>query len=163
MPTFPSTLVIGQAIQSILVNATIGSNPAYANVILGGLKDYTDELPVAVIIAAKASSDRFTMGRSARIHDVLQFEISSVVDYTNALTAEQSIMNLRDTATFLFAQSATLGNPSALMGVPGVNIIRVIPNSERFEFPTINGQRRRSHSFFLEVTYEYTLPNGPQP
>lgn len=163
MPTFPSTLVIGQAIQSILQNATINSAPAYAHVILGGLKDYTDDFPVAVILTAKASSDRYTMGRSARIHDVLQFEISSVVDYTSAAVAEQSIMNLRDTATFLFVQSATLGNPSALMGVPGVNIIRCMPNSEHFDFPAINGQRRRSHSFLLEVTYEYMLPNGPQP
>jgi hypothetical protein len=163
MPTTPSTLVVAQAIQSILQDAKINNNPAYANVILGGLKNYVGALPVAVILASKGSSDRFTLGRSARIHDELIFEISSVVDYTNAATAETSIMALRDTATFLFAQSATLGNPSALLGVPGVIIVNMVKNSERYGFPQINGQVRRSHSFLLEVTYEYTLPNGPQP
>lgn len=164
MPSAPNTYTIATAIKNILGTATINSSPAYANVIVGGLKDYTDAMPVAVILLASASSDRYSLGRSAKIHDVLRFEISSVIDYSVASTAEQTIASLRDTVTFLFAQSASLGNAgNAPSGVPGVNIITIVKNSEKFGFPMINGDVRRSHSFLLEVTYEYTLPLGPQP
>jgi hypothetical protein len=157
MPTRPATYMVAQAIQSILAGAQINGANAYANVIVGGLKDYTDALPVGVILISHGSSKRYTLGRSAKIHDELAFEISSVVDYSSAGAAEQSITALRDTATFLLEQSASLG------GVPGVIITQILPNSERYNFPTINGQVRRAHSFLYQVTYEYTLPNGPQP
>lgn len=156
MPTSGNTYGIAQSIQTIMTGAQVGNAPAYANVIIGGLKDYTDALPVGVIMALRGSVERYTMGRSAKIHDRLQFNIASVVSYTNAALAEQAIYAIRDAVTFLFSQSATLN-------MAGPIIIKVVPNSERWSFPTINGNKCRAHEFFLEVLYEYTLPNGPQP
>jgi hypothetical protein len=139
---------------AIMTAAQINGQAAYANVILGGLKDYTDAMPVGVIIVTRASSNRYTLGRSAKIHDILDFNIASVVSYTSAQPAEQQLFAIRDTVTFLFAQSAALA-------LPGVIISNVLDNSERWSFPTINGNKTRAHEFTLQVTYEYTLPLGP--
>ena len=137
-------------------SAMVGSNPAYSNVIIGGLKDYTDAMPVGVIIPIKGSLERYTLGRSAKIHDKPQFNIASVVPYTNAAVAELQLYAIRDAVTFLFMQSATLA-------IAGPVIINVPANGEHWSFPTINGNKMRAHEFTLQVTYEYTLPNGPQP
>lgn len=158
MPNTGNTYGIATAIKTIMANALLigTSTPAYANVIIGGLKDYTDVMPVGVVMALRGSVERYTLGRAAKIHDVTQFDIASVVPYANAATAEQSIYAIRDTVTFLFSQSATLN-------MNGPVIIKVVPNSEHWSFPTINGAKTRCHEFLLEVKYEYTLPNGPQP
>jgi hypothetical protein len=156
MPTSANTYAVAQAIQSILASAQVNGQPAYANTIIGGLKDYTDAMPVGVVFAVKGSVERYTLGRSAKIHDKPQFNIASVVSYTNAAIAEKQIYAIRDAVTFLFSQSATLN-------IQGPVIINVVPESERYSFLTINGSKCRVHEFLLEVTYEYTLPNGPQP
>lgn len=156
MPTSPNTSGVAAAIKAIMVGAQVSGQAAYANVIIGGLKDYTDAMPVGVIIATRGSSDRYTLGRAAKIHDRLQFNIASVVPYTNAATAEQQLYAIRDAVTFLFEQSATLNTP-------GVIISKILADSERWSFPAINGTPCRAHEFLLDVTYEYTLPLGPQP
>lgn len=156
MPISPDTPAIAQAIKAIMQSATVGSNPAYANVIVGGLKDYTDAMPVGVVMPVKGSLERYTLGRSAKIHDKPQFNIASVVPYTNAETAELQLYAIRDAVTFLFMQSATLN-------IAGPVIITVPANGERWSFLSINGNRMRAHEFTLQVVYEYTLPQGPQP
>ena len=156
MPTSANTTAIAQAIQTIMQSAQVNAQPAYSNVIIGGLKDYVDAMPVGVIMPVKGSLERYTLGRSAKIHDKPQFNIASVVPYTNAATAELQLYAIRDAVTFLFAQSATLN-------IAGPVIINVPPNAERWSFPTINGNKMRAHEFTLFVTYEYTLPQGPQP
>lgn len=156
MPIAPATSTIANAIKAIMVGALVGADPAYANVIIGGLKDYVDAMPVGVIILTRGSSKRFTLGRSAKIHDILEFNIASVVPYTVAATAEQQLFAIRDSVVFLFMQSATLTTP-------GVIISNVANDSERWSFPQINGNKMRAHEFVLQVTYEYTLPLGPQP
>lgn len=156
MSTSPATATIASAIQAIMQSAQVNSLPAYANVIIGGLKDYTDSMPVGVILIEHGSSERYTMGRSAKIHDRPRFTIASVVAYTNAQTAEQQLFAIRDAVTFLFQQSATLNTP-------GVIISNVLKDSERWSFPTVNGNKCRAHEFVLDITYEYTLPFGPQP
>lgn len=156
MPISPATSTIATAIQTIMNGATINGQPAYANVIIGGLKDYTDAMPVGVILLTKGSTERYTLGRSAKIHDKPQFNIASVVPYTNAQQAEQQLFAIRDSVVFLFEQSAQLRTP-------GVILSGVLKDSERWSFPTINGNKMRAHEFTLAVTYEYTLPQGPQP
>lgn len=156
MPTSPATYAVAQSIQAIMQSAQVNASPAYANVIIGGLKDYTDAMPVGVIMAMQGGVERYTLGRSAKIHDRTHFNIASVVSYTVASTAEQQIYAIRDAVTFLFSQSATLN-------MAGPIIIKVVPNSERWSFPKINGNITRAHEFLLEVLYEYTLPQGPQP
>lgn len=156
MPTQGNTYGIAQKIQTIMQGAQVNSQPAYSNVIIGGLKDYTDAMPVGVIMAVRGSTDRYTLGRAAKIHDVPQFYIGSVISYNNAAQAEQQIYGIRDAVTFLFAQSATLN-------MQGPIIVNIVPGSERYSFPTINGAKCRAHEFLLEVKYEYTLPQGPQP
>lgn len=156
MPTSPATSTLASAIQAIMQSAQINSQPAYANIIIGGLKDYTDVMPVGVILIEHGSSERYTLGRSAKIHDKPRFTIASVVPYTSASTAEQQLYAIRDAVTFLFQQSATLNTP-------GVIISNVLKDSEIWSFPTINGNKCRAHEFTLQVVYEYTLPLGPQP
>jgi|SRR5579859_1090980 len=156
MPISPNTSAIAGAIQKIMQGATVNGQPAYANTIIGGLKDYTDAMPVGVILITRGSSERYTLGRSAKIHDKPQFSIASVVAYTNASQAEQQLYAIRDAVIFLFMQSATLN-------IAGPVIINVPKDSERWSFPTINGNKCRAHEFPLQVTYEYTLPFGPQP
>lgn len=156
MPTSPDTTAIAQAIQTIMKSATVNGSPAYANTIIGGLKDYTDELPVGVVFPIKGSTERYVLGRSAKIHDKPQFNIASVVSYTNAEQADLQLYAIRDAVVFLFMQSATLN-------IAGPVVINVPSNAERWSFPTINGNKCRAHEFTLLVTYEYTLPLGPQP
>ena len=156
MPTFPATLVQANAIKAIMQTAQINAQPAYANIIIGGLKDYTDAMPVGVVFAERGSSKRYTLGRSAKIHDETQFAIASAVNYDNAAAAEILIYSIRDEVTFLFEQSATLNTP-------GVIISEIMPDSEHYSFAQINGARCRFHEFLLRVVYEYTLPLGPQP
>ncbi len=156
MPTSPATSTIASAIKTIMQSAQVSSAPAYANVVIGGLKDYTDAMPVGAIIISRGSADRYTLGRSAKIHDKPQFTIASVVPYTNAASAEQQLYGIRDAVTSLFVQSATLNTA-------GVVISKIVSNSERWSFPTINGAKCRAHEFLLEITFEYTLPQGPQP
>lgn len=156
MPTSPSTSTLASAIQAIMQSAQVNGLPAYANTVIGGLKDYVDAMPVGVILITKGSSDRYTLGRSAKIHDKPRFVIASVVNYTNAQAAEQQLYAIRDAVTFLFQQSATLNTP-------GVIISNVLKDSERWSFPTINGNKCRAHEFVLDITFEYTLPIGPQP
>lgn len=156
MPTLPATSTLASAIQAIMQSATISGSPAYANTIIGGLKDYVDSMPVGVILITKGSSERYVLGRSAKIHDKPQFVIGSVVPYTNAEQAELQLFAIRDAVTFLFQQSATLNTP-------GVIISNILKDSEHWSFPTVNGNKTRAHEFTLEITYEYTLPIGPQP
>lgn len=156
MPTSPATSTLASAIQTIMQSAQVNSLPAYANVIIGGLKDYTDSMPAGVILITKGSSDRYVLGRSAKIHDRPRFVIASVVAYTNAEQAELQLYAIRDAVTFLIQQSSTLNTP-------GVIISNVLKDSERWSFPTINGNKTRAHEFSIDITYEYTLPFGPQP
>ena len=156
MPTSPATATVANAIKAIMLSAQISGQPAYSNVIVGGLKDYTDAMPVGAIIYVGGSSKRYTLGRAAKIHDILRFNVASVVPYLNAATAEQQIFSIRDAMTLLFEQSATLNTP-------GVIISNIRDDSEKASFPVINGGPCRAHEFVLEVTYEYTLPQGPQP
>ncbi|GCE14200.1 hypothetical protein [Tengunoibacter tsumagoiensis] len=156
MPTSPNTYAVATAIKAIMAGATVNGSPAYANTIIGGLKDYTDAMPVGVVMAVAGSVERYTLGRSAKIHDKPHFNIASVVPYASASSAEQQLYAIRDAVTFLFAQSATLS-------VAGPVIVNMVPGSERYSFPTINGNNCRAHEFLLEITYEYFLPNGPQP
>jgi hypothetical protein len=156
MPTSPATSTLASAIQTIMQGATVNGSPAYANVIIGGLKDYTDSMPVGVVLITKGSSERYTLGRSAKIHDKPKFVIASVVPYTNAEAAEQQLFAIRDAVTFLFQQSATLNTPGVILSGP-------LQDSERWSFPTINGNKCRACEFTLAVTFEYTLPLGPQP
>lgn len=158
LPTAPNTFSVAQAIQAIMQSATVGGSPAYSQVLIGGLKDYTDLLPVGVIIATRGSVERYTLGRSAKIREKPQFAISSAVNYDVAATAETAIFAIRDAVTFLFAQSLQLG-----LSGGGVVLNSMVAGSERYDFATINGQKVRYHEFLLEVTYEYTLPLGPQP
>lgn len=156
MPTTPATATLASAIQTIMQSATVNGSAAYNNVVIGGLKDYTDAMPVGAIIITDGSSDRYVLGRSAKIHDRPRFSIASVVPYTNAEQAELQLYAIRDAVTFLFQQSATLNTP-------GVIISNVLKDSEHWSFETINGNKMRVHVFDLEITYEYTLPIGPQP
>ena len=91
MPTQGNTYGIAQAIQGFMQSIRISGQPAYANTIIGGLKDYTDALPVGVVFPTSGTTERYTLGRSAKIHDRLRFHIASVVSYTSASTAEQQI------------------------------------------------------------------------
>lgn len=156
MPTAPATATLASAIQAIMQSATVNDSPAYANTIIGGLKDYVDSMPVGVILITKGSSERYTFGRSAKIHDKPQFVIGSVVPYTNAEQAELQLFAIRDAVMFLFEQSATLNTPGVILSGP-------LKDSEHWSFPTINGNKCRACEFTLAVTYEYTLPLGPQP
>lgn len=156
MPTSPNTYGIAQSIQTIMQGTKVSGQPAYANVIIGGVKDYTDITPLGAIAAVSGSVERYTLGRAAKIHDKTRFNIASVVSYTNAATAEQQIYGIRDAVTFQFAQSAQLN-------MQGPVIINVVPSSERWSYLTVNGIKWRVHEFRLEVIYEYTLPQGPQP
>lgn len=156
MPTSANTTAIATAIQSIMQSAQVNGQPAYNNVIIGGLKDYVDSMPVGVVFPIKGSLERYTFGRSAKIHDKPLFNIASVVSYTNAEQADLQLYAIRDAVTFAFMQSATLN-------IAGPVIINVPANGERWSFPTINGNKCRAHEFTLLVTYEYTLPLGPQP
>lgn len=156
MPTSGNTYGIAQSIATFMQTAQVNGQPAYANVIIGGLKDCVDALPVGVVFPQSGSTERYTLGRSAKIHDRLRFNIASVVSYVTAATAEPQICAIRDAVTFLFAETATLN-------MNGPIIINVVPNSERWSFFKMNGAPMRAHEFQLEVLYEYTLPQGPQP
>ena len=156
-PTAPSTYAILQAIQGFMQNATLANgSPAYLNTIIGGLKDYTDVLPVGVIFPTQGTVERYTLGRSAKIHDIPHVLIGSVVPYTVAATAMEQLCDIRDAMIFQFAQTATLN-------MAGPIIINVVPNSEKWSFFTLNGTPVQGHQFLLSVKYQYTLPNGPQP
>ncbi len=155
-PIAPNTYGILQAIQTIMQSAQVNGSPAYSNVIIGGLKDYTDLLPVGTSLPVNGTSERYTLGRSAKIHDIPHIAIGSVVSYTNASIAMQQICAIRDAVMFLFMQSATLN-------MSGPIIINVVPNSEKWPFFKLNGQPVQGHEFLLSVKYQYTLPSGPQP
>lgn len=156
-PIYPDTYGILQHIQTIMQSATLANGqPAYSNVIIGGLKDYTDLLPVGTSLPVNGSSERYTLGRSAKIHDIPHIAVGSVVSYANASTAMQQICAIRDAVVFLFMQSATLN-------MSGPIIINVVPNSEKWPFFKLNGQPVQGHEFLLSVKFQYTLPNGPQP
>lgn len=156
MPTQGNTYGLATAIKGYMQSTQANGGNAYANVIIGGLKDYTDALPVGVVFPLGGTAKRYTLGRSAKIHDELRFNVASVVSYVTASTAEQQICNIRDAVTFQFMQTATLNTAGPI-------IINIVPNSERWSFFKMNGSPMRSHEFQLLVTYEYTLPNGPQP
>lgn len=138
------------------VAALANGQPAYANVIIGGLKDYTDVLPVGVVFPTQGTVERYTMGRSAKIHDIPHIMIGSAVPYTNASASMQQLCGIRDTMIYQFAQTATLN-------MAGPVIINVVPNSEKWSFFDLNGTPVQSHEFLLSVKYQYTLQNGPQP
>jgi hypothetical protein len=153
-PTAPNTYGVLQSIQGFMQDALVNGLPAYQNIVIGGLKDYTDALPVGVVYPTSGSVERYTLGRSAKIHDIPHILIGSVVSYTNAATAMQQLCNIRDAVTFQFAQTATLN-------MAGPVIINVVPNSEKWSFFTLNGQPVQAHEFTLSVKYQYTLPSGP--
>lgn len=156
-PTGPSTYAILQAIQGFMQVATLANgSPAYANVIIGGLKDYTDVMPVGVVFPVQGTVERYTLGRPAKIHDIPDVMVGTAVPYANASTAMQQLCNIRDAMIFQFAQTATLN-------MPGPIIVNVVPNSEKWSFFDLNGTPVQSHEFRLSVKYQYTLPNGPQP
>jgi hypothetical protein len=138
------------------VSTLANGSPAYSNVIIGGLKDYTDSMPVGVIYPISGTVERYTMGRSAKIHDIPHILIGSVVPYTVASTAMQQLCDIRDAMIFQFAQTATLD-------MAGPVIINVMPNSEKWSFFKLNGGPVQGHQFTLSVKYQWTLPQGPQP
>jgi hypothetical protein len=156
-PIAPNTYGILQAIQGFMQVSTLANgSPAYSNVIIGGLKDYTDAMPVGVIYPMNGSVERYTMGRDAKIQDIPHVLIGSVVPYTVAATAMQQLCSIRDAMIFQFAQTATLD-------MSGPVIIKVVPNSEKWSFFDLNGTPVQGHQFLLYVKYQYTLPQGPQP
>jgi hypothetical protein len=156
-PTGPNTYGILQSVQALMQAAVLANaQPAYANTIIGGLKDYTDALPVGVCFPVSGSADRYTLGRSAKIHDIPHIMVGSVVSYANAATAMQQLCQIRDAVTFQFTQSATLN-------MTGPIIVNVVSGSEKWTFFDLNGSPVQGHEFLLSVKYQYTLPNGPQP
>jgi hypothetical protein len=156
-PIAPNTYAVLQAIRGFMAESTlVNGSPAYQNVIIGGLKDYVDTMPVGVVYPVSGTVERYTLGRSAKIQDIPHVLIGSVVPYLNASTAMQQLCNIRDTMIFQFAQTATLN-------MAGPVIINVMPNSEKWSFFKLNGGPVQGHQFLLSVKYQYTLPNGPQP
>src|SRR5580765_4888046 len=96
-PTSPNTYSILQAIQAIMQTAVLSNGqPAYANTVIGGLKDYVDVMPVGTSLPVNGSSERYTLGRSAKIHDIPHIAVGSVVSYANASIAMQQICAIRD-------------------------------------------------------------------
>lgn len=157
MPSQGNTYGILQHVQALMQAATLtDGSAAYANTVIGGLKDYTDVLPVGTCFPIAGSADRYTLGRSAKIHDIPQILVGSVVSYVNASTAMQQLCNIRDAVTFQFTQSATLN-------MSGPIIVNIVSNSEKWSFFTLNGTPVQGHEFLVSVRFEYTLPNGPQP
>lgn len=155
MPTQGNTYGILEHVQALMQAASINDQPAYSNTIIGGLKDYTDTLPVGVCFPVSGSADRYTLGRAAKIHDIPRILVGSVVSYANAQTAMQQLCNIRDAVTFQFTQSATLN-------MAGPIIVNIVPNSEKWRFFVLNGQPVQGHEFLVSVKFEYTLPSGPQ-
>lgn len=151
----PNTLLIMNQIQAMLQALTINAQPAYATVVLGAQKDWTDAWPVAEVMFAEDLSEHFRAG--GYIRDTQGFVVRSAVSWTKQtpLQAVTQFCNIRDAATYLFQSHAYLQN-----AVPGVDDSRVKPVPAKISFIEVGGDDYLVHELIVEVSSDWTVPIG---
>lgn len=155
--TVPNTTAVVQQIQTELAALLLADNAthAYQSTIIGGVKDYTElALPCATIIPRHDDSQRHTLGGT--IIDHTDLEIRSVVDYSDASTAELQILSIRDALMPLLEKYAVLPNTLTVYSA------KIKPNSAAFAWMFLKPNWYRAHTVTLTVGQYYVISGGIQ-
>lgn len=156
-PTAPDTLAVIDSISGLLTALKLrdGVTPAYATVIEDTSKDYTEvALPAVNIIPRHDDSKRHAHGGT--IVEAQEFEIRTVVDYTDKAAAFRQVVSIRDVLMPLLEKYAVLPNTTT------VYHSQVKPKSADFVFIWLKPNWYRGHTVTLLVSQYYVIPGGIQ-
>lgn len=159
-PSAPNTIAVLTQIQTELqaLKLADGVTNAYSTVIIGGEKDFTElALPVGQIIPTTDDSQRRAFGGTINEHTDL--EIRSIVDYTNANSAEQAelqVLSIRDALMPLLNKYAVLPNTITVANA------QIKPHSAAFKWMFLKPNWYRVHTVILTVGQYYIVPGGIQ-
>lgn len=147
--------VLDQIKTMILGLQTSNNQPVFAanSVREGVFLDVTDLLPTCEVTLMKDETARYALG--GKIDDSQIFQIRVTVNYTDAPTAEQQIIAIRDALTQTFHASARLG------GLNGVQFSGIIPGSGQYGYVLRNNIWYRGYECHLHVRYEYMVQIVP--
>ena len=152
--TAPNTLSISQAIQAMaqaIAITPINGISGYKAVSIGATKDVTDVLPLLEITGSDDETSRESMnsiGNPVEIDDSQYFQLTTTVDYTDSITAEQVVFALRDALTQKFHSTAKLNSTSGVIGV-------YVQGPGKYGYANRNVGWCRIHQIKLKVTYWY--------
>src|SRR5690242_12904469 len=110
-PSAPDTIAVVNSIFGLLTALKLkdGITNAYATVIEDSSKDYTEiALPCVNIIPRDDDSERHAHGGT--IVEPQEFEIRTVVDYTDKAAAYQQVVSIRDVLMPVLQKYAVLPN-----------------------------------------------------
>lgn len=156
-PTAPDTLAVIDSISGLLTNLKLkdGVTPAYATVIEDVSKDYTEvALPAVNIIPLHDDSKRHAHGGT--IVEPMEFDIRTVVDYTDKAAAFRQVVSIRDVLMPLLNKYAVLPNTTT------VYHSQIKPHSAHFGWVWLKPNWYRAHIVTLLVSQYYVIPGGIQ-
>ncbi|HEY7414466.1 MAG TPA: hypothetical protein VH593_04685 [Ktedonobacteraceae bacterium] len=164
----PGTLAIltavGDALQSVPFNGVTGgpqggpytTGPtSLVRVVSGGLKDYTDSIPLGVVKLLTGPTERHAMGGVVWNRPMVTVRLA--VGMTDAIAAEVNIAAIYDAYVPYFHTHATLGNADEVFHSV------IDGNSVRFGYTSVNRIEYRVLEFELQVSQAYAVTGGFQP
>lgn len=156
-PIAPDTQAVVDSLSTLLTALKLkdGVTLAYATVIEDTSKDYTEvALPAVNIIPAHDDSMRHAHGGT--IKEPMEFDIRTVVDYTDKTTAFRQVVAIRDVLMPLLQKYAVLPNTTT------VYHSQVKPHSAHFGWVWLKPNWYRAHIVTLSVSQYYVVPGGIQ-
>lgn len=156
-PTAPDTLAVVDSLSGLLTALKLkdGVTPAYATVIEDASKDYTEiALPCVNIIPRHDDSKRRAHGGT--IVEPQEFEIRTVVDYTDKAAAYRQVVSIRDVLMPLLNKYAVLPNTVTVYNS------KIKEHSAAFAWLFLKPNWYRIHTVTLLVSQYYVIPGGIQ-
>lgn len=158
MANAPNTQAVLNELQTLMQGLQVNSQPAFANVYIGGVKDVKPNLmPLCIVYLLGEDTVHFTLGGGVR--DIQTIRIHVACDYTQNQTASQceaQIVGIIDAMKVLFQQHATLGGTN-----PVADARPKVSGSGRLGFVQVSGnEMARVYEFELQVTQQYYVTVG---
>ena len=132
-------------------NLQVNGQPAYTTVQAGAIKNFSDTLPAGMVFVKEIQNGAASLG--GKMWDTTTLVLVTVVDYTDAATAEIQIAGIRDALIAILDQRVRLGETETVFDSH--------PLREYFSFSVNLGQPCRFYTLELQVVEEYYVPVGP--
>lgn len=147
------------ALQGVSFLFTTGVDVSYAltprtlqRVVKGGLKDYTDSVPLAVVKMRESLLERHAFG--GKVRNVAKVNIRFALDMTDAIAAEVNLAKINDTFGNYFLQHVTINSAN------GVFKTKLSDDPISAGYVSVNGIEYRALEMYLRVWQESMVPGG---